>query len=134
MDLTRLRELKQKLLHDNELAPIWLYFLDHCAEDQAFIDLGDQIEHPMIEAVIHQVSKQLFPRDGAVSGVLLTRIAEEKFIHGAFFMGLRPGGLFFYEDINMGLLVVPELPPSKDVKYARFSGRPMPKLGEPSKN
>ncbi len=134
MHSNRLVELKQKLLHEKELAPIWLYFLDNCAEDQTFIELGDQTEHPTIEAVIHQVSRQLFPRNGTVSGLLLTRIAEEKFIHGAFFMGMRPGGLFFYEDINMGLLVVPDLPPSTEVKYARFSGRPLPKLGEPSKN
>ena len=134
MDLTRLQELKQKLLHDKDLAPVWLYFLDHFAENPAFIALGERVDHPLVEAVIDQVSKQLFPRDGKVVGVLLTEIAEPKFLHGGFFMGLRPGGVFFYEDIGMGLLVVPDLPPSIEVKYARFSGRPMPKLGGPSVN
>ena len=134
MELTRLQELKQKLLHDKDLAPVWLYFLDHFAENPAFIALGERVDHPLVEAVIDQVSKQLFPRDGKVVGVLLTEIAEPKFLHGGFFMGLRPGGVFFYEDIGMGLLVVPDLPPSIEVKYARFSGRPMPKIGGPSVN
>jgi hypothetical protein len=134
MDLARLQELKNKLLHDKELAPVWLYFLDHFAENADFMALGNRIHHPLVETVIDRVSKQLFPRDGAVVGVLLTGLPEQKFLHGGFFMGLRPGGVFFYEDIGMGLLAVPDLPPSIEVKYARFSGRPMPKLGEPSRN
>lgn len=134
MDLSRLQELKHKLLHDKDLAPVWLYFLDHFAENPAFIALGERVHHPLIETVIEQVSKQLFPRDGTVMGTLLTQIDEPKFLHGGFFMGLRPGGVFFYEDINMGLLAVPDLPPSIEVKYARFSSRPLPKLGEPSRN
>ncbi|MGH7170790.1 MAG: hypothetical protein ACRELG_10965 [Gemmataceae bacterium] len=134
MDLALLQELKQKLLHDKDLAPVWAFFLDHFAEDPSFIALGDRVDHPFIEAVLAQVSHQLFPRDGAVIGILLTRLAEQQFLHGGFFMGLRPGGVFFYEDIGMGLLAVPDLPPSIEVKYARFSGHPLAKRGEPSRN
>jgi hypothetical protein len=134
VDLSRLQELKHKLLHDKDLAPVWLYFLDHFAENSDFIALGEQVQHPLVESVIQQVSKQLFPRDGAIVGMLLTQIDEPKFLHGGFFMGLRPGGVIFFEDVNMGLIAVPDLPPSIEVKYARFSSRPLPKLGEPSRN
>jgi len=134
MDRDKLQQLKQKLLHDKDLAPVWLFFMDHFAEDPAFIALGERVDHPLIEAVLAEVSRQLFPRDGAVTRTLLTRLAEQRFLHGGFFMGLRPGGVIFFEDISMGLLAVPDLPPSIEVKYARFSGHPLPKRGEPSRN
>lgn len=134
MDLTRIQELKHMLLHDKDLAPVWLYFMDHFAEDPEFIALGERVDHPLIEVVLDQVSKQLFPRDGKVVRVILTQLQEPKFLHGGFFMGLRPGGVIFYEDVNMGLVAVPDLPPSIEVKYARFSSRPLTKLGGPSVN
>jgi len=134
MDRDKLQQLKQKLLHDKDLAPVWLFFMDHFAEDPAFIALGERVDHPLIEAVLAEVSRQLFPRDGAVTRTLLTRLADQRFLHGGFFMGLRPGGVILFEDISMGLLAVPDLPPSIEVKYALFSGHPLAKRGEPSRN
>jgi hypothetical protein len=134
MDLTRLQELKQKLLNDKELAPVWGFFFDHFAEDPEFIALGQRTRHAFVEAVLAQVGPQMFPGAGPASGLLLTRLADQQFIHGGFFLGGRPGGVIYYEDARVGLITVANLPPSTEVKYARFSGMPLRGLQTPSRN
>jgi hypothetical protein len=134
MDLAPLQQLKQKLLHDEKLDPVWSFFMDHFADRSEFIALGERAHHALVEAVVAQVGQQLYASDGAVSGLLLTRVADQRFLHGGFFMGGRPGGVIYFEDAHIGLVAVAETPPSIQVKYARFSGRPVHKSREPSRN
>jgi hypothetical protein len=134
MDASQLQELKQKLLHEQELAPVWSFFLSHFGEDPGFIALGERAGNPFVEAVVAQVGRQLFGQDGAVRGLLLTRVADQHFIHGGFSMGARIGGVFYFEDAHIGLVVVADAPPSTEVKYARFSSQPVRPPGKPSPN
>lgn len=135
MDLAGLHELKQKLLTAKEFAPIWSSFLDHFGEKPAFIALGDRTRHAFVEAVVAQVGHQLFGPDGTASNLTLTRLADQQFIHGGFLMGARIGGVLYFEDARVGLLVVAPPPPDIEVKYARFWGTPMPRPPvEPSRN
>ncbi len=134
MDLTRLEELKRKLVQDKALPPVWRFFLDHLGEDPEFIRLGDQTRHPFVEAALAQVGRQLFPQAEAIVGLLLTRLPEQQFLHGGFMIAGRPGGLFYFDDVRMGLITIAELPPSIDVKYARFSGHPLRPPATPSAN
>jgi hypothetical protein len=134
MDLAKLQELKGKLQQDADLMPVWTYFLDNFGEDPAFIALGDRANHPFVEAVIVQVAKQLFPGALTVSGLLLTRLADQHFLHGGFSVDGRIGGVFYFEDAHLGLIVITDRPPSQEVKFARFSGRPVRRPAEPSQN
>jgi hypothetical protein len=134
MDLAQLQELKRQVLQEKELAPVWSYFLDHFGEDPDFIALGERTRHAFVEAVLEQVGQQLFARDGAVSRLILTRVADQQFIHGGFSMGGRIGGVFFFEEARIGLLAVADTPPSIEVKYARFSGYPVRRPVTPSQN
>jgi len=134
MDLALLQQLKEKLLHDVKLEPVWDYFMDHFAHRPEFIALGERTDHPFVEAVVAEVGKQLYAANGAINALLLTRIAKQHFVHGGFVMGGRVGGVIFFEDANIGLVTVTENPPSIEVKYARFSGRPLRKPCDPSPN
>jgi len=134
MDLSLLQELKQKLLHDAQLPPVWSYFMDHFGDNAEFAALGDRATHPLVEAVVAEVGKQMFARDGAVSGLLLTRLADQKFLHGPVRMGRRIGGVIYFEDAGIGLIAMADLPPSIEVKFARFSGHPVRQKGSPSLN
>ncbi len=127
-----LQKLKQKLLKDKELAPVYNFFLDHFGENREFMALGSPGNVPLVEAIVTQVSQQMFPRGGSISGLRLTRLADEKFVHGAFFMGGRIGGVFLFEDCQTGLIALSDLPPSIEVKYARFSAKIQ--APEPSRN
>ncbi len=136
MELTRLQELKQRLLHDTQLPPIWSFFLDHLGENSEFIALGQRLEHAFLSAVVAQVARTAFPEPRVATDLLLARIPGQAFIHGGFFLAGRPGGLLYFEDIEVGLLVATDLPPSIEVKYARFSTQPLRKAGpsQPSRN
>lgn len=134
MNLTRLQDLKQKLLHDAELAPVWLFFMNQFVDEPEFISLGEPVSHPFVEAVVEEVGRQLFGAKAAVSNLRLTQIGEQQFIHGGFGMGGHLGGVIYFEDVQMGLVSVAEMPPSIDVKYARFSGQPIRKRSTPSLN
>ncbi len=134
MDLTGLQTLKQKLLHDKELAPVYEYFLAHFGEHPEFMTLGEQTNHAFVEAVVAQVAQQMFGSDGAVKDLLLARVGEHQFIHGGLLVGGSIGGVIYFEDVHTGLVTVTERRPSIEVKYARFSGRPQPRRGQPSRN
>lgn len=84
--------------------------------------------------MLAEIGRQLFSRDGTVSGLLLTRLADEHFIHGGFQMGARLGGVIYFEDAHIGLAAVADTPPSIEAKYARFSGQPVRRQGKPSRN
>jgi hypothetical protein len=127
-----LQKLKQKLINDKDLAPVYAFFLDHFGENAKFMTLGDTFQHPMLETIVAQIGQQMFPRSGTVQSIRLIRLADEKFVHGSFIMGGRIGGVFYFEDCQTGLVTVPELPPSNEVKYARFSAKLQ--APEPSRN
>jgi hypothetical protein len=134
MDLKPLQELKQKLLHDKQLPPVWSFFLDQLVAQQEFIGLGQQTKHAFVEAVVAEIGQQMFPRDATVRDLLLVRIPDQDFVHGGFVMSGRLGGVFYFEDAHIGLVTVAENPPSTEVKYARFSGRPVKPPPKPSRN
>lgn len=134
MDLDLLKELKHRLLHDKQLNGVWIYFMDHFADHVEFVQLGMATRHSFLESVLEQVSKQMFADDGAVSGVRLVSLGAYSFIHGGFAMGGRYGGLIYFEDVYVGLIAVPDKPPSNEMKYARFTGRALPPMAQPSKN
>jgi hypothetical protein len=135
MDLSPMQELKQKLLHESQLPPVWVYFLDHFGDKQEFRVLGDRVDHPFVEAVVSEVGRQLFGNKHPVRDLILKRIEDQNFIHGGFMIGGHIGGVIFFEDAQMGLVMVAEMPPSIEVKYARFSGQPLRRrIPEPSQN
>jgi hypothetical protein len=134
MDLSRLQELKAKLIHDKDLLPVWGFFLDHFGEDLEFMELGEPVRHELIESVVAQTGLQMFPRDGMVSEVRLIRLADQQFIHGGVNVGGRAGGVFYFEDVQVGLVAVSDHFPSDETKMARFSCQPYRRPGTPSRN
>jgi hypothetical protein len=134
MDLARLQELKQKLLYEEKLTVVWSFFTDHFADHDEFVALGEHTRHPFVEAVLAQLGQQLFADKGTVRNLILTRVPEQHFLHGGFGMAGRVGGVIYFEDVGVGLLAVSPLPPSIDVNYARFSGQPIKRYTNPSRN
>jgi hypothetical protein len=134
MDLSRLQELKTKLIHDKDLFPVWGFFLDHFGEDPEFMELGEPVRHPFIESVVAQTSAQMFPQDGMIGELRLIRLADQQFIHGGVNVAGRVGGVIFFEDVQVGLVAVSDHFPSDETKMARFSCRPYRRQGTPSRN
>ncbi len=134
MDLSRLQELKTKLIHDKDLFPVWGFFLDHFGNNLEFMKLGEPVSHEFIESVVPRTGLQMFPQDGMVCTLQLVRLADQQFIHGGVNVAGRVGGVFFFEDVQVGLLAVSDHFPSDETKMARFSCQPLRRPGTPSRN
>jgi hypothetical protein len=134
MDLSRLQELKTKLIHDKDLLLVWGFFLDHFGNDLEFMELGAPVRHDFIESVVARSGLQMFPQDGMVCTLQLVRLADQQFIHGGVNVAGRIGGVFFFEDVQVGLVAVSDHLPSDETKMARFSCQPMRRQGTPSRN
>lgn len=134
MDLSLLPELKHKLIHDKDLTPVWQFFLDHFGEDPEFIALGEAITHAFLESVLAQVGMQMFPGNAIASMTRLVRLEDQQFIHGSINLSGRMGFVFYFEDIQVGMVVVSDPSAFDNAKMARFSGRTSRKPGPPSEN
>jgi hypothetical protein len=134
MDLTRLQELKRKLIHDKDLMPVWNYFLDHFGNDPDFMALGHGTSDPFLESVLAQVGVQMFPQDALVIQSQLVRLDDQQFIHGSVNVAGRPGIIFYFEEDQVGMVVVSDQAAFDNAKMARFSGQKLRRPGPPSDN
>ena len=134
MDLKLLETLKQRLLTAREFEQVFTHFLDQFGEDPEFIAQGESAHSAFLEAVVAQVGKELFGREVRVTDVLLTRLPEQQFIHGACRLAGRLANVIYFEDIQTGLLVVILSEARGETKLVRFSGRPLHTPREPSQN
>ena len=115
--------LKQKLVQDDDLSKIWLFYMDHFADHPEFIELGEPANNAFLEAVVPQICQQIFGGEiGVINNLFLIYIAEHQFFHGPIEVERRPGGVIYFEDEQIGLLAVSaDFPPTGEVKYSRFS-------------
>jgi hypothetical protein len=134
MKAITLEDLKQKLLHEKELAVVWTFFLDHFGDHENFIALGMRTESSVVEEALAQIGHRLYGKAGIIKDLLLTRVPGQQFLHGGFTTAGRVGAVIYFEDAEIGLAVVAEIAPSPGAKFARFSPQPIPKGAGPSMN
>jgi hypothetical protein len=119
-DIKNLRKLNSKLDKEKDLSKVWNFYMDHFADHQAFTELGEPIKHPFLEEIVPILSKKIFNETS--QNLFLISIPEYQFIHGAFFVGKRIGGLIYFEQSLKGMAAISNLPPSQVVQYSRFTG------------
>ena len=134
MDLSRLQELKRRLVNDKDLMKLWGFFLDEFAANLEFIEQGAPTQDQSLETTIAHIALQMFPRDGNVTMTRLVKLPDQHFIHGSVNVAGRVGGVVYFEDIRVGLVAVSDLFPSDETKLARFSTAPYKPRRKPSRN
>jgi hypothetical protein len=136
MNLERMAELKDKLIHGAKFADVMSFFLAHFGNDPAFIRLGALTRHAFLEGVLGEIGRQMFGRPTPPSDLLLTRLPEWHFIHGGCFFNGRVANVLYFEDVAVGLLAVAPFSPAEETRLARFTGKPLapPRVGRPSVN
>jgi hypothetical protein len=128
-----LETLKKKLVAAENFGDVLEYFFDHFGENPEFISLGKPTLHPMLEAVIQHTGSQIMGKQVKVRNLMLVRLPEQKFIHGGFLMDGKVGNVFYFEEIQMGLMsVVTSL--GGETKMARLKVQVVPTGGRASRN
>lgn len=126
MDLSGLETLKQKLIEATEFAPVWDYFMTHFGEQRAFMALGKRTRSPMLEAAIAQAAEEVFGAWVPVTNLLLVRLPEYQFMHGALVLEGRFANVFYFEDLGMGLLTIILSMAGDNNRLVRFTARDQP--------
>ncbi|MUG96425.1 hypothetical protein F7734_30395 [Scytonema sp. UIC 10036] len=133
MKIDRLQELKRKLTFEADLSDIWLYYMDHFADDPKFTDLGEPAYSEYLDAVLHKTCQQMFGSAIKITNFFPIYIAQYRLFHGPFQVDGRIGGVIYFEDLKIGLLAVSaDNPPTDAVKYSRFSE--MLRMSAPNRN
>lgn len=126
IDLSKLATLKEMVRTADNFSDPLNYFFDHFGDHTEFIDLGERVREPFVEAVIEQVGNQLFPSGARVRDLFLTRLEEHGFIHGGFLLNGCLGNVLYFEELRLGLMAVCTSVAPSETKIMRFSGKPMP--------
>jgi hypothetical protein len=121
-------------MHAKEFSEVWTYFLDHFGEDPDFMSLGEPARHSFLEMILGQVGRQLHGKPVPLVDLLLKRLPEQGFLHGACTLGGQLASLLYFEDIHMGLMAVVWSISPPETKFARFTARPMPDAWKRSDN
>jgi hypothetical protein len=141
MDLNRLHDLKEKLVNGKNFSEIWHFYMDHFADHQEFVELGEPAQSKRVEAAIAAACQKMLsipPKKGfgdpaklntpKIAKFFLIKIPEYQLFHGPVQVGKRMGGMFYFEDIKTGLLAVPSQANIEEIQYSRFS-EPFPLTG-----
>lgn len=107
IDFSKLYILKKKMQLASDFSTPWNYFFDHFGENLSFMGMGKPVQNEMIEAVIKAVGQQIFHKKKVrLDNTMLTALPDYHFIHGACFLEGRLCILFFFSDIDQGLIAV----------------------------
>ena len=125
MDLSKLGTLQQKLVEAGDFAPVWDYFMTNFGEQDWFMDLGERTRSPMLEAAISQAAEEILGGPVPLERLLLVRLPEQRFIHGALQLQGKFANVFYFEEVGVGLLTV-VLSFAGDTRLARFTAHTNP--------
>lgn len=122
VDLASLATLRQRLLDATDFGHAYGYFLDHFGEKPEFIEIGEPMRDagPFKQILGHLAAKVL-GKPCSVELLVLVRIREHRFIHGAFDLGSHMASVFYFEDIESGLAAFGSADASGPNHFARFS-------------
>jgi hypothetical protein len=117
-NLHLLDTLKEKLVNSNNFSEVMHYFFDHFAENDAFMDLGTFRHNKLIETIAAQAaSTALNEKKIVIRGMKLVR----RFYHGPCFVNNHIATLFFFEDIQTGMMAISVSDTTGEMLYARIT-------------
>jgi hypothetical protein len=126
MDLTKLDSLKELLVKAPVIADVFTYFLDHFGEREEFHDLGGRVENELLQTILIGIAGKMFGPAGVLADCLFVRLPEYHFIHGGFVMNGHPATVLYFDDIEVGIVVVAAVRRGEETRFSRFSGRKLP--------
>ncbi len=103
-DLDRpLDRMKERLLSHSDLAALADEFFTLMERSPQIMEASLPTEQPQVQAALGQIAAELLEGPAHVLATILLRFASSRFVHGAFLLDGRPGTLFFFEDLGVGL-------------------------------
>jgi len=103
-----IKVMQDILVNETNFSKIWDYFMTNFAENPRYLKYCKKIKKPGIKSIIEAIGKKhMFPNQKIViTNMLLNKVKRTKLIHGPFFINNCIGMVFYFEDINKGLVAV----------------------------
>lgn len=117
----KLQRLKHVLKVATLLSEVSEVFWEEVVQDPAFSSAGNPAESPRLRAIIDRVCVQMLGRAHRPSATMLIHMPEYAFWHGCFIVAGRLGQVFYFEDIDSGLLTIAGDVSSGHTNFVRFS-------------
>jgi hypothetical protein len=121
MDLTHLERFKRRLLVTDQFDLVAQDFLTHACGDDAFLELGEFVESPLLTGIIHAAGRRCFGHDSRLECLALKRIGPSNFIHGSFLIGGRMASVMYFDDVDIGVVSIAARSPHPTTEFVRFA-------------
>ena len=121
MDLRNLITLKEMLQTEDDFGNTLNYFFDLMEHDE-IMDGGKRIkDDTFLKQMIKEIGRRLLGKTVIPVNFLLIGVPEYRFYHGGFMIEGRMGNIFYFRDIDMGMMALtsPGLKPPTHIM--RFS-------------
>jgi hypothetical protein len=140
MDLEKLDELKKQIAEATDFMKPFVYFMDHFGDSEEFIDFGDRVSHPKLEAMLALCAANLVGKDligheaPRVSDFLIVQVHDSPFLHGACRVNGKVANFIYFDDVQLGLMAVLPTRLGGETLIQRFTARDLPRGMVPSEN
>ncbi|MGH9843385.1 MAG: hypothetical protein ACREEM_32000 [Blastocatellia bacterium] len=121
MDLRKIAKLKEMLLTAEDFGDPFNYFFD-LMDDDEFLDSGDVVKKDdFLKQLVKQLAQKLLGKTVVPSKFLLIKMKGIEFYHAPFMIENRMGNVFYFKDVDAGMmgLTGPNLSPPTHI--LRFS-------------
>lgn len=120
-DLRRLTHLRQLLIDATDFSDVYGYFMDNFGEAPELLTMGERWHDQDFLDTIEQLGGRVIGKGARLTQPFLLRVAEHGFVHGAFVLGDHIGSVFYFEDIEKGLLALGGRESQGPEQFARFT-------------
>lgn len=101
-----LAELRTRLTHPTDYEHAFSYFLEEFGGDKDFIAMGLVDKAPGLTAVMEKIATQALGKPVKIQQAHISRVPKAAFLHGSASLGDRAAIVFYFEEINTGLMAI----------------------------
>lgn len=116
-----LDELKRRLMVEENFNGTFGYFFDHLGENPDFLKLGKRAKNPDLKKIVQVIGKSVLDKEVIVTKVLLKFLQKQRFYHGGCQINERAAILFFFREINMGMVAMLHSTIDFNMSFVRFT-------------
>lgn len=126
INVERLNELRTLICVAEDFADVWDFFFDHFGMDDKFIGLGETSHDEELAHIVSTVSESVIGSKVSKREVSLRYIEEHKLAHGAFMTSGGMIAVFYFRDLDKGMVCAVTSLSGGANRLARFSTKVQP--------
>ncbi len=116
----KIEQLKELLQNSDNFSEIFDYFLRELADHENFLQKCKKANHPKLKQIVKQVAQSALQSEVQITRYMLLKFPALPFFHGGFFANGNLASLFFFQDVDMGLMSISLFPLSSETRFTRF--------------